>query len=790
MNVDVLSSSCLRRMEKTMGVTGSRFIRSDGPSKVTGEGRYTADLRLAGMAHAKFLFARISHARIRTLDTSRARALPGVFAVITQADVPDIRHGGGYGGVKDRTLFAKDLIRFEGEILAAVAARSLEIAEEACRLIVVDYEPQEPVLDVELALQTDSPLVHERWEAYEATPGYIRHRNSCSYNTIVKGDVAQGFALADEIIEDRFQTDMSHPVPIEPHAVLAQWEGEKVTIWTTTQVPFITRAGVGEILQLPERAIRVIVPLLGGGFGGKCDFHFEPHIVALARKSGRPVRLVLSREEVFVATDMARHPIVIELRTGVRRDGTMTAREARLILDTGAYAGHGPLLSEIASMMAAGPYRVPHLRIEAHAVYTNKTVAGSTRGPTAPQVVWAVEQHHDRLAARIGMDPVEFRLRNVVQDGDEGPTGQTIEACGLRDCITKATDLIEWHRPREPDEGVGLALGWWTSLAMRSGAFVEINADGTATVVTGGQENGSGGVMAMGLLAAQELGLKPEQVTLVYQDTDAGPWDVGSCGSQTTVNLGRAVITAARVAAQRLRELAADELQVAPHDLELAEGQVRVKGMPQKSVAITTLMMKAHWVNREPILAHGAPAAPPMPAHSVSGCVGRVAVTAFHSPTFYCHAVRLRVDRETGVVQVKKVAAVHDFGRIVNPSGAEGQVEGGVAHGLGIALSEGTVFEGGRQRNPHLLDYKLRTTADVPEIAVAFVETNNEGHPRGSKGAGEAPVIPTAGAVANAIAQATGARVRELPMTPYRIWAAMTRGIDESANECDLCRAS
>jgi CO/xanthine dehydrogenase Mo-binding subunit len=776
-----------------MAVRDTGFIRADGLGKVTGEGRYTADLSLPGMAHAKFLFAGTPHARIRRLDISRAKALPGVFAVITQDDVPDLRHGGGFGGVKDRTLFARDIVRFEGEILAAVAARSPEIAEQACRLIVVEYQPLEPVLDVERALQSGAPLVHEHWETYEATPGYIRQGNACSYNTIVKGDVAQGFALADEIVEDRFQTDMTHPVPIEPHAVLAQWDGGKVTIWSTTQGPFIARAGVAETLQLPERAVRVIVPHLGGGFGGKCDFHFEPHIAVLARKARRPVRLVLRREEVFVATDMARHPIIIQLRTGVRRDGTITARQARLILDTGAYAGHGPVLSELASMMAAGPYRIPHLHIEAQAVYTNKTIAGSTRGPTAPQVVWAVEQHHDRLAERVGMDPLEFRLRNVVQDGDEGPTGQAIVACGLRECITKAAELIEWHRPREPDEGVGLALSWWTAFATRSGAFVEINADGTATVVTGGQENGSGGVMALALLVAEELGLTPEQVALVCQDTDVGPWDVGSCGSQTTVNVGRAVITAARVAAERFRELAAEELEAAPEDLELAEGQVRVKGAPQKAVALTALALKAHWGNREAILAHGAPAAPPMPAHSASGCVGRVAVTAFHSPTYYCHAVRLRVDRGTGVVHVQKVAAVHDFGRIINPPGAEGQVEGGVAHGLGIALSEGTVFEAGRQRNPHLLDYKLRTAADVPEIAVAFVETDNAGHPRGSKGAGEPGVIPVAGAVANAIAQATGVRVRQLPMTPVRLWSALTASTaltEGSADDGHVRRAS
>ncbi|HYM49579.1 MAG TPA: molybdopterin cofactor-binding domain-containing protein, partial [Candidatus Limnocylindrales bacterium] len=356
--------------------TRPRTWRADGVEKVTGQGRYTADLTLPGMLHAAFVYAGHPHARIRRLETSKARRHPGVLAVITQDDVPDVRYGNAVG---DRTLFARDVVRFEGEVVAAVAALTPEAARAAAALMEVDYEPLPAVLDPERALQPDSPLVHPDWQAYEALDGLVRDRNDCAYVNIVKGDVEAGLGAAAHVLKERYQVDMSHAVPIEPHAVLAQWQGDHVTIWTTSQVPFLARGGVAQTLGIPESKVRIIVPLLGGGFGGKCEFHFEAHVAALARKARRPVRLVFTRHEEFIAPDKVRHPMVIELETGVDREGAIVARRATLYMDSGAYASDAPSIGEIATMMAAGPYRIPNLRIEAHVVYTNRTPAGSVR---------------------------------------------------------------------------------------------------------------------------------------------------------------------------------------------------------------------------------------------------------------------------------------------------------------------------------------------------------------------------------------------------------------------------
>ena len=753
--------------------SAERYVRSDGIEKVTGQSRYTADMSLSGMLHGEFVLAGIASARIKALDTTKAAAVPGVLAIITQDDVPDLHYG---GGIDDRTLFASGVVRFEGEVVAAVAALSAEAAREAASLIRVEYEPLTPVLDVQAALEEGSPLVHKGWEDYDANPKLTRNGNDCSYVTIEKGDVGAGFAEADEILRERYVADQSHPVPMEPHGVLAEWEGEKLTIWSSTQVPFGARAATAHALQLPESAVRVVVPTLGGGFGGKCEFLYEAHVAALARKVARPVRVILDRRAEFIATDMARHAIVMDLETGVRSDGTITARKAELWLDTGAYAAHGPGATEIATMMAVGPYRIPNLLIEAHTVYTNRTPAGSTRAPTGPQVCWAVEQHTDLLAERVETDAIEFRLQNLAKDGDEGPTCQILEGCGVKECVEKAAELIGWGADVGEHEGLGLACGWWFSYPSTAGAYVTLNTDGSATIVTGAQENGSGAVMGLALLAADELGLEPDQISFHYQDTQTGLWDMGSCGSQTTFNAGRAVVAAAGDVRERLLQLAADELEAAPTDLELAEGEVRAKDAPDRSVSIAKLARKA---NRDGqlILGRGSPPKPAMPENAGASCSGRSTFPAFAAPAFFCQAARVRVDPRTGRVQVGEMAAVHDYGRILNPVGAEGQVEGGIAQSLGTALTEGTVVDGGLQANPHLLDYKLQTAADVPPIAIAFVEsTVTDGGPRGSKGVGEPPVVPTAGAVANAIANAAGTRVYKLPMTPPRVWEAIEEG--------------
>ncbi len=747
------------------------FIRPDGREKVTGAGRYTADLTLTGQLYAKFRYADYTHARIVRIDATAARALPGVLAVLTHEDVPDVRYG---GMVQDRRLFAKEAVRFEGDVVAAVAALTPELAERAAALIEVEYEPLPAISDLEAALAPGAPLVHEEWRSYEGDESMGRNGNVLGYSTIVKGDADAAMASADVVVKGRYVADASQGVPIEPRAIVAQWQGDRVTVWTSTQVPFAARSGIAHVLQIPESKVRVIVPLLGGGFGAKCDFHFEGHVAALARAAGRPVKLVFSRREEFVAPDHRREGMIIELETGARRDGTIVARRGRLVLDAGAYCGEGGFFAQMAAMHACGPYELETVKVESTLVYTNNQPSGSIRAPTAPQVCWALEQHLDELAEALGLDPVELRRRTLIEDGSIGPTGQVFEAIGIKETLERATRLIGYGQELPEGEAIGVACGWWPSFGASSGAYVKLNADGTGTIVTGAQENGTGAVMALPVLVAGELGMRPEDFSLMYQDTDAGPWDMGSCGSQTTLNNGRAVIEAAGELRQQLLEIAADELEAAVGDLELAEGAVRVKGSSDRAVAIREIAASGR-----ALLGKGSGEVPEAPAVEAEGCVGRLGLESFLAPQLITHAVRVKVDRETGVVRVVQVAAVHDCGVILNPMGANGQVYGGVVMGLGQALSEGTQLdEEGRHLNPHLLDYKLVTAADAPRIDVAWVETEapNAG-PKGSKGVGEPPCVPTAGAVGNAIARATGARVRRLPMTPERVWAA-SRGVE------------
>ena len=744
----------------------TQFVRPDGQEKVTGTGRYTADLTFTGEAHAAFRYADHPHARIVRVDATAARALPGVLAVLTHEEVPDVLYG---GMVQDRRLFVRDAVRFEGDIVAGVAALTPEIARQAAALVDVQLEPLPVVSDFASALADNAALVHPGWESYEGDEALGRHGNLLGFSTVVKGDADAALAAADVVVEGRYVTDPVQGVPIEPRAVVAEWQGDRVTVWSSTQVPYAARAGVARTLEIPESHVRVVVPLLGGGFGAKCDFHFEGHVAALARAARRPVKLVFSRREEFVAVGHRREGMVIELTTGARADGTIVARRARLVLDGGAYCGEGGFFAQMAAMHAHGPYELENVQIESSLVYSNNQPSSSIRAPTAPQVCWALEQHMDELAEALGLDPVELRGRTLIEEGSVTATGQVLERVAMKETLERAVSLIGDGADLPEDEAIGVACGWWPCFATNSGAYVKLNPDGTGTIVTGAQENGTGAVMAMPQFVAEELGMRAKDFSLLYQDTDAAPWDMGSCGSQTTFNSVRAVLAATAEVREQLLDAAAERLEAAQGDLELIGGAVQVKGSPDKSVTIAELAADGTFHGK------GAGEIPESPQAPAEGCVGRLGNESFHAPQLIAHAAHVRVDRETGVVRVLRVAAAHDCGTILNRVGADGQVYGGVVMGIGQALSEGTQLdELGRQRNPHLLDYKLVTASDAPRIDIAWIETDtpNAG-PKGSKGVGEPPCVPTAGAIANAVAKVIGARVRELPMTPERVWEAL-----------------
>src|SRR5262245_46822276 len=547
------------------------FIRPDGKEKVTGAGRYTADLNLTGQLYAKLRYADHPHARVLRIDTSAARALPGVASVLTHEDVPDVKYG---GMVQDRRLFASDKVRWEGDVVAAVAAVTEEIAERAAKLVEVEYEPLEPVVSFEESMADGAALVHEDWETDGADDALVRDGNTLGYSTIVKGDADAAMTTADVVVRSRCVTDATQGVPIEPRAILAEWQGDRVTVWTSTQVPYEARKGVARTLQMPEADVRVVVPLLGGGFGAKCDFHYEGHVAALARAARRPVKLVFTRREEFVAPDHRREGMVIELETGARRDGTLVARRGRLVLDKGAYCGEGGFFAQMAAMHACGPYKIENVNVESSLTYSNKQPSSSIRAPTAPQVCWAVEQHMDELARALDLDPVELRRRTLIEEGAEGPTRQVFEKLGMKDTLERAVEMIGYGQDLPEDEAIGVACGWWPCFGASAGAYVKLNGDGTGTIVTGAQENGTGAVMALPILVAEQLGMQPEDFSLMYQDTDAAPWDMGSCGSQTTFNSGRAAVEAAIDLRQQLLDAAAEQLEVSRDDLELGEGAV------------------------------------------------------------------------------------------------------------------------------------------------------------------------------------------------------------------------
>ena len=742
------------------------FIRADGPDKVTGSGRYAADMTLTGQLVAKFKYGEVSHGRITKLDVEAARAIPGVFAVLTADDVPEVRYS---YGLADRTLFATDVIRFEGEVVAAVAAIDEATAERALDAIVLDVEPLEPILDMEAALAADSALVHENVDSYEVTGDTPHNGNLATHSSISMGDVQAAMATAAKVVSGHYLADASHATPIEPRAVLAQWEGERVTVWTSTQVPFDARAGVSETLELPASKVRIIAPHVGGGFGGKCGAHFEPHIAALSRAAKRPVKLVFSRWEEFTAPDRRREAMIIDVTTGVDADGAIVARTGEILLDNGAYMADSSFFAQAAAMHLAGPYVIPNVHIDAKLVYTNRQPSGSVRAPTAPQACWALESHTDEIAAAIGMDALDFRRKNIVTTGCVGVVGQTYDEIGLDQCLELATASAGWGDELPEGEALGISVGWWPSFAAPAGAYAKLHGDGTVQVITGASECGTGSVMTLRMLAAEELGVDETSVELIYQDTGAAPAGPGSSGSMTLFNHGRAVEKASRAVADQLKKLAAAHLEANVDDIVLSNSTASVAGSPAVSVPIVELAAESETGE---LLGSATADAREWPEISGSTCLGEQGFSSFLAPQFSCHVARVRVDKDTGVTRVLEVHAAHDSGTILNPVAAHGQVEGGVLMGVGQSLTEGTRYdEDGKQLNAGLLEYKLQTIADAPKITTQFVEifTENAG-PRGAKGLAEAPNVATCGAVNNAIGNATGVRVYQLPMTAERVW--------------------
>lgn len=756
-------------------LVGARVRRLDAEDKLTGRARYATDYTVPGMLFGKIVRSDRPHARILRIDASAAEALAGVEAVLF-GDVT----GGRFGEiVKDQTPFALDKVRYIGDPIAAIAADAPETAELAARLIEIEYEDLDPVFDPLVALEPDAPLIHDDVNAYGGPDVLIRWGNVAAQVLLERGDTTEAFSRAAHVVEGTYAAHAAHQAPMEPRAAVAEPDARgRLTIRSSTQGPFNIRHQLHEALNMPYGDIRVIAETVGGGFGSKLEAAVEMYAGMLARATGRPVKVANSREE-DLTSGSPRHPMTFFLRSAVAEDGTILGREARVVMDAGAYSGGSPSLAGVAAMLAPGPYRIPNLKVEVLAVHTNKMSFGAYRGPTGPQTVFAVESHTDEIARQIGMDAVELRLKNVLNDGDTGHSGQALHGVSQREVLTRAAEAIGWGHEGDPSapgllRGKGLACAWWLTVAGASGCTVQMNEDGSVVVQTGATEIGTGSVMAgVAQIVAAEMGVGLDDVNVVWGDTASTPIDAGAQGSRTLYNMGQAAKRAAAAAKAQLLQRAADLLEASEADLEVSNGRISVRGVPDRGVTYAELTRDQMWAG-EPVLGSGGFVAEPVP-YDESTLKGSL-FPSFTDPSFHCHAAEVEVDPETGSIQVVDLVVAQDAGFAVSPLYVEGQMQGGAVQAVGYALTEEIAFAGGQMLNPNLALYKLPTTLEAPAVRTIIVESAGQQGPFGAKGVGEPPVVVTAGAIANAVADAIGAPVRTLPLSPERVHGVVRHG--------------
>lgn len=764
-----------------LSVVGKALVRTDGLRKATAQVTYGVDFKLPGMLYGKLLRSPYPHARIIGIDTSQAEALPGVKAVVTGKDSPE----GLFGSrINDQPPLAREKVRYIGEPVAAVAAVNEATAEKALGLIQVEYEEITPVFDPKEAMRPGAPIIHEDLGKYQASPIFchpVPGTNIMNYMKIRHGTVEMGFTQADFIFEDTFTTPAQHHCCLEPHAAVGQvgLDG-KATVWTSTQGPYKVRTESASALSMPPSRVRVIATQVGGGFGAKGRAKLEPHCVLLSRKSGRPVKIVLTRHEVFTATS-TRHPSVIRIKTGVKADGTILAREVEVILDTGAYSESGEIVCWEIGQGAAGPYRIPNVKVDAYAVYTNKVPAGPMRGFGWPQIMWASESQIDIIAHKLGLDPLEVRLRNALEEGSVSATGEVMHSVGLKECLREAAAAIGWEDQRPPNRGRGIACLTKMSVPfLPSSAFVKINEDGRVGLLTSAVDIGQGSDTVLAQICAEDLGVSLSDIEVAVPDTDSTPPDMGVIASRITFHVGNAVRLAAADARQQVLALAADMLEASPEDLLLADGKVFVRGSPDRALTLSQVSTAAFFQKGGPILGRGSFLDEDLvPTDPDTGQSPKPCPYWKYGAT----AVEVEVDPETGVVKVLKLASAHDCGRAINPLLLNGQIEGGALTGLAYALWEEVVFDGGRITNPSFMEYRIPSTVEAPNISPIIVEAEHHAGPFGAKGAGEASTIGVAAAVGNALFDAVKVRIEDLPLTWEKVLAALENKADDDRKE-------
>src|SRR4051794_9962141 len=753
-------------MSATIGVPRRRM---DGGDKVRGATRYAADLPIPGVLHARLVLATEAHARVAAIETDAALAMPGVVAVLTAADLRVSPDAPGRAGEP----LAREEVVFAGQPVAMVVAESEAAATDGVDAVVVHLEPLDAVIDLEAAMAPGAPRarVVERDRGGEDVGGAHAavgggddddapeedlSDNVDGRQRLAHGDAAAALAGADVTRAGRVRPPWVYQAYLEPQAAVAWLDFDgTVVVNSATQGAFATRKGLADLLDLPLDRVRVRPTPLGGAFGGKLMLP-EPLAAAAALKLKRPVRVAFTRMEDFAAANRAPGELM-DVEVGATRAGDLSAIRARVVCDRGMNEEFG--VEAISSLLTAGPYRWPAYELRGYGVMTNRVGSGAYRGPGAPPAAFAVETVLDELAADLGLDPVELRLRNVIVEGDRGIDGNPFPVFGAKECLERIRDHELWRRRGElPDgEGVGVAIGYWPGGLEPAAAACRLDADGGLTIITGAVDM-TGTETTFAAIAAEAFGLPVERVRVTAGDTASTPFAGLSGGSKVTYTVGRAVQRAADDARRRLLDVAALELEIAPEDLEIVDGSVRPIGTPSRALSVQELAEK--------VLTFGSPHAP------VEGYAG-VAQTS-RAPSAAAHLTHVRVDRETGAVEVVRHVLAQDVGRMLNPALVEGQLLGGTAQGIGWALYEELAHDDlGQLRTGSFVDYAIPSAGGVPPIELQIVEGPAPDGPFGAKGIGEAPVIATAAAVANAIAAATAVRLRELPMTPGRVWAAL-----------------
>ncbi|MCI0894257.1 MAG: xanthine dehydrogenase family protein molybdopterin-binding subunit [Chloroflexi bacterium] len=743
-------------------VLGQNHNRVDALDKVTGQATYASDVYLPGMLMCKLLPSTRSHARILSIDTSRAEQLPGVRAIITGKDFPDLFFGSG--AVKDRRIMARDEVFYIGEPVAAVAADDETTAQEALELIQVEYQDQERVVDPLQAIKSGATAVHPDMADFEGY-GFAMGGNNCTLLDADRGDVDQAFHEADHIIEETYHSQAINQGFLEPMACVANLEANgRLTVWASTQGPYQVRAQLASVLDMPISRIKVIAMELGGGFGAKLRLAFEAYPAFLAMKTGRPVKLINTREEVFTLNG-PRLATSIYLKTAVNNDGNITAREARSIFDVGAYLGAGP---NAGVGHALGPYNIPNFRLRSYGIYTNKIYVGSYRASGVADMTFAIESHMDSIAHKLGLDPLEFRIKNAIKEGDVGVSGAKLPRNGLMETIMAVKERLDLPRKLEEGRGVGIALCEWRSGSGPSTASISVNEDGTISLLTGSVDI-SGSDTSLAQIAAESLGLRMEDVIVAKRDTDMAPFTGPSGGSRIVYSQGKAVQMAAEDARQKLFALAAERFGVPADALACDGGRVYVQDNPPQSLTLGQLGRLSLTSRNGPII--GLASLSSMP----------------YAPVFNTQGAEVLVDKATGQVKVTRFVQAQDVGVAINPMSVEGQLSGGVVQGIGRALSEELLIDDdtGRVRNPSLSTYLMPLALDMPEVENILINVPSEDGPFGARAVAEPPGFGPPAAIANAIFDAVGVRIKELPLSAERVLAAL-QGQDDGEVVIDV----